>query len=317
MKKIHISDNDLDGVSALFLSNLAFKKEELKVIASTTRAIDSLVESIVENEWDKETLLIITDLSIDSRQLADKIDRKVKEGYSIALIDHHPTAFWLNDYSWATVVNVENGEKTSATTMYLDFLKQQHALKESSIVDDYAELVRSYDTWDWWYVGVEVEGKIVPNYRSKRLNDLLYIVGKDYFEKMVLEKLNSKIDAFHLDEKEEFLLDIEQYRIEEYIEKKKKELKVIPFVLDKEYQTAVIIAETHVSELGNVICREREDVDFVSMIDVGKGKISFRASKSHVDVSVVAKAFDGGGHASASGCDLNETTIPVFLKPFL
>lgn len=320
MKKYHISDNDLDGVSALDLSELAFG-EEVTTVASTTRTIDPMVQDFVENQWDKDTLLIITDLSIDSRELADAIDEKVKEGYQIVLIDHHPTAFWLNDYSWATVVNVENGVKTSATTMYLDYLNQNHDFINTQMILDYTQLVREYDTWDWFYVGIEVNGVKQPNYRSKRLNDLLYIIGEKKFRHMVVEKLSDPRHCnflFSLSEKDEYVLDVEQYRIEAYIKQKKEEMKVIPFTLnDREYQVAVMTTERYHSELGNAICRDFEHVDFVAMSEVGRMKISFRASKSDVDTSVVAKHFGGGGHAPASGCGLNGTTMPIFLQPLL
>lgn len=312
----HISDNDLDGVSALYESELAFG-ENVKTVASNSRKIDEVVQKYVEKKWDKDTLFIITDLSIDSRALADAIDQKVKDGYHMLLIDHHPTAFWLNEYSWATVVNEENGVKTSATQMYFDYLVQNGHLPKTQVVADYVELVRQYDVWDWWYVGIEVNGERVPNYRSKRLNDLLWIIGRNMFRDMVLEQLKEPThDLFTFSEKAEYLLDVEQHRIEEYIKLKKGEMKIIPFVFEqREYQVAVMSADKYTSELGNVICKEREDIDFVVMLDVGKKRISFRASKEDVNTGVIAKSFGGGGHAPASGCDLDENTVPLFLAP--
>lgn len=320
MNVYHISDNDLDGVSALYLSELTFPKENLKVIRSRTRTIDKMVKEFVENKWDKNTLFVITDLSIDSQELAELIDQKVKEGYQMKLIDHHPTAFWLNEYSWATVVNEENGVKTSATSMYFDYLKEHHGLDVTDLLADYVELVRQYDTWDWFNVGLIVNGEKVPNERSKRLNDLLYIVGKDRFRESVLEKLQNDPDyeSFSFTEKEEYILDVEQYRIEEYIASKEKQMKTTEFTLDeRSYQVGLIIGENYHSELGNAICREHPEIDFVVIMDVGRHKISFRATKTDVDVSVVAKHFGGGGHAPTAGCPLNENSIPVFLQPLL
>jgi oligoribonuclease NrnB/cAMP/cGMP phosphodiesterase (DHH superfamily) len=311
----HISDNDWDGVSALYVSELAFG-ETVKTVASNVRKIDEVVQKYVENKWNKDTLLLITDLSIESKELADVIDQKVREGYSMLLIDHHPTAFWLNEYSWATVTNVDNGVKTCATTMLYDYLVKNGYLSKTAIVNDYVELVRQYDTWDWWYVGVEVNGEMQPNYRSKKINDLLWIIGRKSFGDRVLSALKSDGDVFNLTEREEYLLEVEQYRIDEYIKKKKAEMKLAPFSFEgREYQMAVMVADKYVSELGNVICKEREDIDFAVMIDIGKLKISFRATKEDVNTGLIAKSFGGGGHAPASGCDLDVVTTPVFLQP--
>lgn len=321
MRAYHISDNDFDGVSALYLSERAFG-ENVVMVASTTRTIDPMVQEFVENVWDKDTLFIITDLSIDSKELADAIDQKVKEGYQMALIDHHPTAFWLNEYEWATVENVQDGVKTSATSMYADYLEKEHDLYRSPIINDYVELVRKYDTWDWFNVGVVENGKQVPEVRAKRLNNLLYMIGEDSFADMVISKFNQghgvQGKKFELDKEQEYLLNAEQHRIEEYIKAKKEEMIIVPLTFSgRTYQVSLFSAEQYNSELGNEICRTYEEVDFVAMSNVGRGSISFRASKPDVDVSVVAKLFGGGGHAPAGGCDLNSETAPHFLMPLL
>lgn len=167
MKSYHISDNDLDGVGCLYLGELAFS-EDSTFIASPTRDIDEMVREFIHNEWDKETLLIITDLSV-GEEVAVEIDQKVQEGYQAVLLDHHPTALELNKYDWATVkITNEEGEKVSGTSLFLQYLNENHNFMNTRMILQFTELVRSYDVWDWAKTG---------NQQAKRLNDLLYMLA--------------------------------------------------------------------------------------------------------------------------------------------
>lgn len=309
MKAYHISDNDLDGVGSLYLSELVFTKDST-FIAAPTRNIDGMVRKFMGN-WDKDTLLIITDLSV-SEEVAIEIDNRVKEGYQAVLLDHHPTALALDKYEWATVkIQNEEGEKVSATSLHLQYLNENHNLLYTRMILQFTELVRSYDCWDW---------KITGNQNAKRLNDILYIVGRDRFRTLMLNKLTDPMHhlKFEFNELEEYLLDVEQERIQLYVQDKEKQMKVITFLQHgREYKVGVLTVERYHSELGNILCTKYPELDFVAMTDLTFKKISFRANKPSIDVSIVAKEFDGGGHPPAAGCSLNPVTSATFLLPLL
>jgi len=311
VKIFHISHDDLDGVGALQLTKLAFSPEQILGTKPTPiKNIDKDVEKFVRTKWEKDTLFIISDLSVNE-EVAKLIDKKVQEGYQVQLIDHHPTALWLMEtYDWATVIP-ENGQKTCATQLYLNYLVEKGYLTPSSIIKDYVELVRSYDVWDWY----------PDNLRAKELNDLLYIIGRNSFDEFVLARLQNdslKEETFSFGEKEVYLLEVEQTRIEKYIKQKEKELTKVHHTIDgRDYLVGVIAIENYHSETGNDLCRKEEDMDFIAMVDVGKQKISFRTIKEDVNVSLIAKFFGGGGHPKSSGCTLYEETISLFLNPIV
>lgn len=123
---------------------------------------------------------------------------------------------------------------------------------------------------------------------------------------------------FKFNKLEEYLLDVEQERIQLYVEDKKKQVKVIQFLLnERTYTIGVLTVERYHSELGNILCTQYPEFDFVAMTDMTFKKISFRANKTDVDVSVVAREFNGGGHPPAAGCALTPVTAEVFLSPLI
>ena len=84
------------------------------------------------------------------------------------------------------------------------------------------------------------------------------------------------------------------------------------------------VQQYEIEDLANfsVSLRDSEVGVFIREIEKGFFKISLR-SKSFVDVSAVAKQFDGGGHIRASGCryqgnyqDLVDELLKVLEKHF-
>lgn len=319
-KIVHISHDDWDGEGALHLSALAYEGKyplSLRALSLHQNAegwtqVEIHLHDFVLNHWTKETHLVVTDVSFRD-EIAQLIQQKVEEGYSFALIDHHKTAEWLGEkYEWATVISEINGEKTCATSLYLTHLWEQEQFYQYRQLAHYVELVRQYDTWAWTVTGEE-------GISSKRINDLLFIIGRKEFAQIILQELRDESKfhkKFELPEKVTYLLDVEQYRIEQYIERKAKQLRKFPQTInDREYLVGGVFLENYHSEAGNALCNLNTDIDFVVMVDAGKEKLSFRTIKEDVDVSAIAKTFKGGGHPKASGCSFNKETKELFVMP--
>ena len=84
---------------------------------------------------------------------------------------------------------------------------QQHASK-TELLDEYVELVRLFDTWDWFHEN---------NLKAKRLNHLYYLIPHEEFKETILETLresyHTENQEFTFTDKHEILLEAEEKRL--------------------------------------------------------------------------------------------------------
>lgn len=302
MQKILLSHNDLDGVSCGILAKFAFK-ENVEVHYHSVNSLDYHVEQLLDQQdLDKE--VYITDLSVNKENEA-KLEKFYKNGGQIRLIDHHKTALHCNQYEWGIVkVEEKEGKLASATSLLYSYLVENNIISSHPILDEYVELVRQYDTWEW---------EKNENIQAKRLNDLLYMQSIEEFEASMLDRLFT-FDHFTFSEFEEKILDIEEKKTDRYIRRKKREL-VQSFLGD--VCIGIVHAESYHSELGNELGKEHPHLDCISILNMGNKKISFRTIHDHTDVSEIASRYGGGGHAKAAGCSLTIDAYKEFVeKPF-
>lgn len=328
-KVVHVSHDDLDGESPLILSRIAFSDKALITRACSYDKVDEIVMDLIENEVDKEnTIMFITDISVQPENLK-KIHELNEEGYRIFMIDHHDAkeGVPVEKYShWMKLDQVyPDGRGTAATGMYYDFLVEHGFLQRTAIMDDYVELVRLYDTWEWDDETDDV-WQMERNVRAKRLNDFYFMGNRKEFSDETITSLTDVSQGvpalFKFDPHVEYMLDKEDARIADFVQKKSKQMKVFKGLVDgtdRVYSYGVIIAETYQSELGNYICKNNlETIDFVVMIDVGRAKMSLRSNKAKdVNVGAIARTVGGGGRAQTAGCPLNSKTMYLFLEQFL
>ncbi|MNV33148.1 Oligoribonuclease NrnB [compost metagenome] len=243
------------------------------------------------------------------------LERKVKEGYTVFLVDHHKTALGLNIYPWARVALDISGLKTSATSyllhLYTVSLLDFHP---NPLLSQYAELVRLYDTWEW------SEKPSASSSLAKDLNDLLYLVDLKTYADMLLEHMNGAsygVD-FYLPRRAELVLEPERARISAYLKKKVKQVtKGNVTIAGKTYYVGVVSAESYISELGNDLCKKNEDLDFIAIVNFDRSRISLRTIRD-IDMSFIAQCFAGGGHEKAAGFSLKGNyDTSVFINLFL
>lgn len=319
-KILHISDNDLDGGACLKLTSHRFSELNIDVKQFKTylRNPDKLIRKVVEKEWDTDSLLFITDTVISDAELAGLINEKSKTGHQIRFVDHHASSLWLNQYNWATVIVEEDGKKASAASLLFDMLVAEFSLEKSPFLIDFIELVRQYDTWEWFDKGIEKNGTIEPNFRAKQLNDFFFMVHTQEFEDIFNKLHLSGANVFEFPQEIQYLLTIEEKRISAYLKRKKSEVKPqLCTIGHRAYSFGVVSAESYASELGNYLCEDFEELDFIAIVDIGKKKIRLRSRKDNIDVEKIAAVFGGGGHAKASGLDLSTQTNEIFLTPLM
>ncbi|WP_102347151.1 DHH family phosphoesterase [Bacillus sp. Marseille-P3661] len=294
------TDSDLDGMGCSLLAKIAFG-EQVDVEYCTYRNLNYRVKKFLSNPEGINAMVYITDLSVNEEN-EKAFEGRYKKNKNIQMIDHHATALHFNKYEWGIVKpEYETGHKTSATSLFYDYLKEKQLITPEQSLNEFNELIRQYDTWEW-----EENENLV----AKQLNDLFSIIGRQQFEEQMLERLTAVTDSFFFTEGETLLLEVEEKKIERYIRSKNRQL-IQTFIND--FCVGIVHAESYHSELGNALNKRNPHLDMIVIINVGNKSVGFRTIHDHVDVSKFASTFGGGGHPKASGCSLTPETFKTFV----
>lgn len=307
MKVKLFTHTDLDGVGCAIVGRTAFK--DIEVTHCDYNNVNEKIKDFLENakvtDYDR---IFITDISVNE-ETAENLDLIFRGGVSgVQLVDHHKTALWLAEKypEWAHVrveetnlynaIESRNKVPSSGTTLFYKFLRDKHLpnVEFNQNLKSFSEVVRRYDTWEWH--------NVYNDDHPKKLNDLLYLIGR---EKFIKRFTSNPLPLFTSDEL--LLLEVEAHKINKYIFKKEFELKTISKVIDEiGYDIGIVFAEQYVSELGNELAERAPSLDFIAIIDMANNKVSLRGIHDYVDLSAIAKSFGGGGHPKASGFQFSE-----------
>lgn len=317
-----ISHTDLDGVGPSIVLQAYGIRHEADFVE--TRKVDEAVLARLAELLDNE-LLIITDLSV-SEAVAEEITKVNKEpnGRFVVLIDHHASALFLNDYAWASEIPHLDDIKMSATTLifkYLDeagYVVNPQSTEEDAEVIEYSpqqiavffdrlarfvENVRLYDTWDWHALKIQEAADLNTIFYARRRHEFI----KDRFHYILTGKLFTDAD--------ETYLNFSKDELRKVLKKKEKQMVIVKDYTLKGHDTSlnigVIETDSFVSELGNHLAEKFEgDIDCVFIVSLVKNRVSLRSIGKAVNLSEIAKHYNGGGHPNASGCDLSELGMP-------
>ena len=293
-----LSHTDLDGVGCGVLAKLAFG-DRIKIRYNSIASLNREVEWFLENE-ERNTHLFITDLSVNEEN-EKRLEEFYQTGGKVQLLDHHKTALHFNEYEWGHVVVEDNeGNLASGTSLFYEYLIENELIQTSNAIDEFVELVRQYDTWEW---------EKNNNQEAHRLNALFFLISIDEFEEKMVNRLQNS-DHFFFDEFEQKILDMEEDKVERYIRRKRRELVQTSI---GDYLAGIVYAESYHSELGNELGKEYPHLDYIAMLNMGGKRISLRTIHDHVDVSEVAGHYGGGGHAKAAGCSLTNEAYNQFV----
>lgn len=289
-----LSDTDLDGGSAVAVGMILFP--DMTYVTPQRDDINTtLKEAILSGKYNT---IIMTDCSPTGDETIELINKFVSEGNDFVLLDHHKTALGLNKYSWSKVKVETNGHKHCGAELFYEYLKEVGV--DVSQLTEFVELVRCYDTWDWFEKGVQ---------EAEKLNKLYWFLGLEKFIMNIAWKIFSKEPLF--DKEDEIILKTIDILDNQYITERKVMFETIEY---DGMKVGVLFTDRCVSQLGNIICRENPELDFCCLVDLNRGKCSMRSVVGKADVSLIAKKFGGGGHAQASGFTLNTKAKEGLLK---
>ena len=282
----HIADND--GVSPIILLKLVINEFDYKLleIYEVEDYVNELIDSGRYKEYDQ---IYITDLKL-TMESCEKIDNIEELKNKLLVFDHHQSNLFVNDFNFATViVKNEEGRMECGTSLFYKYLKNKYpnSILNNKIVSNYVELVRENDTWDYL-----IENEL----KAKKLGMLFSLYNRERYINSMLTNLKNNVDELFNSE-ENYLLSIEQERMNNYIESKKDK---VYFGKINNYEVGIVFAESYRSVLGNYLAKYYEDkVDFIIIINFDHG-ISYRTIKE-VNVGEFAQIYGGGGHQKAAG----------------
>lgn len=312
MDRIKIfTHTDLDGIGCTVLAYLAFGRDNVDVEYCDYKDVNEKVRNFYLNDKDKlYDAVYITDISVND-QVADAINMIYLLDGRWRLFDHHATALDLNKYKWCDVrvADKYSGIKNSGTDLFYKYLHNRryftkYNYRVQSNIARFAEVVRDYDTWRW----KEDSDLCYDGNICKQLNDLFHIYGIDKFIEWTLYNI-LELDAVpYFTEKDRALLEQKQKDIDNYVEIKSKEL--VTMIDNFGYSFGVVFADRYVSELGNCLSESNPGLEYIAMIDINRGTVSYRTVKDDIDLGgEIAHSFGGGGHRKAAGSTFNADDI--------
>lgn len=260
---LHISHNDLDGVSCGVLTKKFLR--EVDNIFCNYNEIDQILAEVNTAEYER---ILITDMSPGKRAF----ERLLGE-IEMIIIDHHESSVWLTE-----MTECIHDIKKSATLLTFEWLKDM-----GKDVEPYRELAECVNDFDMWHL---------KRKDSLQMNMLFMKLGVERY----MERFSRRpYSGFSTDE--QLIVELETERRDKYIHSATKS----GFALkDREgLDFFVVFAEEYSSELGNHIIKDLE-MDYVIIINMQRRKVSLR-SRPAVDVRRLAEQNGGGGHKNASG----------------
>lgn len=281
--------NDIDGMGNAILAKLAF--DSVDYVLCETFDLKKKVEEYFKNkkiyEYDK---IFITDLCLGEENLK-QIDEDEKLKGKFQIIDHHKT-YEDEKYTRFSFVQVKlknDHGLCCATSLFYEYLLNNNYLVRNDAIDEFVELTRQHDTWEW--------KNIYNNEKSRELAILFDAIGINGYIKFIYEKL-LKEQTFGYNEIERMLIDNKKIEISEAVEE----------YLDKIYYKNILDLKAGIifinyeyrNELAEYLRENKYDIDFVMMISLDRGVVSYRSTKDGVSVRKVAEYFGGKGHDKAA-----------------
>lgn len=281
--------NDIDGMGNTILAKLAF--DSVDYVLCETFDLKKKVEEYLKNkkiyEYEK---IFITDLCLGEENLK-QIDEDEKLKGKFQIIDHHKT-YEDEKYTRFSFVQVKLNNDHGlccATSLFYEYLLSNNYLVRNDAIDEFVELTRQHDTWEW--------KNIYNNEKSRELAILFDAIGINGYIKFIYEKL-LKEQTFEYNEIERMLIDNKKIEISEAVEE----------YLDKIYYKNILDLKAGIifinyeyrNELAEYLRENKYDIDFVMMISLDRGVVSYRSTKDGISVRKVAEYFGGKGHDKAA-----------------
>ncbi len=295
-------ENDIDGLGNIVLAKKAFKEIDY-ILSPSVASLESTFRHHLEdgslNAYDQ---IFITDLALANPSL-EMLAQNETLRKKVLIFDHHAAS--INDnlgiYDFTKIIEKDETGKRCGTDLFYEYLIKSGYLEKSPVLDDFVELTRLEDTWDW--KNAKERGQ-----KAHDLAILLNAIGIDDYISSMFAKVESTDSEI-------------TFTAEELagIEKEKREYRAllqslwesaeffddengIPYaILYSDYKYRNEIAE-YVRSL-----EDKKGIKYIIIVALEKGlagQKSYRSIEEDFDVNVIAETHGGGGHPQASSVNI-------------
>ena len=296
--------SDIDGLGNIILLKLAYNNIDYELCE--TFDINEKFEYYYNNKLlDNYDKIYITDLCLDKKHL-DMINDDSNIKAKIKLIDHHKSVEGFDSYDF-TRIKVKNEKGLCcATSLFYEYLVENDFLKANKALDKFCELTRRYDTWEW--------KNIYNDEMARNLSLVFESVGAEKYIDIMYKKLKSE-EIFEFSDVEQALIDSRKDKMLEKVESYVKNIVYKDMFGLK--AGIVFISYEYRNEVAQYLIDKDYDIDFVMLISVEHGTISYRSIRPGSNVRIVAENMGGKGHDSAAGSNLTKEQMESILNLIL
>ena len=307
LKTFIFTHNDLDGVGCGVIGKYYFPDAYVQY-CSYDNIDDTLLYFLSHNKNIlSEMRIIISDIYY--KQENSDITEMLRMAGELIICDHHATSAWLNNVNFQhnSIVNVIADSDVCGTKILFKILDDLYAMPDSTKIHKFVENVNSWDVWQWVKQLPETNDVVklkdaINHNMSFTLNGAVYFYGIENF-------VNKLLMYFHN------FIDFDDIVSEKLVEFNTKQINSVTDYIKTHYEyesehygkipyTIIKLNSPNIS-LASLLCKnamEPDDKFLAIYIDEDKDAISLRCNIEGIDLSVIAKECEGGGHKDAAGC---------------
>ena len=307
LKTFIFTHNDLDGVGCGVIGKYYFPDAYVQY-CSYDNIDDTLLYFLSHNKNIlSEMRIIISDIYY--KQENSNITEMLRMAGELIICDHHATSAWLNnvDFQHNSFVNVIADSDVCGTKILFKILDDLYAMPDSTKILEFVENINSWDVWQWVKQLPETNDVVklkdaINHNMSFTLNGAVYFYGIENF-------VNKMLMYFH------DFVDFDDIVSEKLVEFNTKQINSVTDYIKTHYEyesehygkipyTIIKLNSPNIS-LASLLCKnamESDDKFLAIYIDEDKDAVSLRCNVEGIDLSVIAKECEGGGHKDAAGC---------------
>ncbi len=303
MEKIIIfsHESDIDGMGSVVLSKIAFPNLTYILAPNVQDLEEKFRKSIDSKEIYNYDKIYVTDLALYNPAIGIVANDSILSK-KVLIFDHHKTAIneGYDKYDFSKIIEEENGNKRTGTDLYYEHLYSSNQITRTPILDDFVDLTRLEDTWEWKKAGER-------GVKAHDMAILFNIVGQEnYIERMVF-KIKSNDSTIEFTEEEKNLISKKKQEYQEYLKKMLEQgesfvdnngNKLIALFANYEYRNE--LAE-YVRALPN------NDSKYIIIVALDKGEYgqkSYRTLVDNFNVGDIAEEHGGNGHPEAASVNI-------------
>lgn len=296
-------ESDIDGLGSVVLGLISFNQLDYILCPNNEKLELKFRDYLEKGELDQYDNIYITDLALYDPSLSIVNESKLRN--KIHVFDHHQKSIddHMNRYEFTKIVEQDDKGKRCGTDLFYQYLKEYNLIGENKAIEEFVELTRLEDTWEW------KNSKIIGE-KAHDLAILFNAIGlEEYISRMTSKLLENPL-SFEFNDEEKNIIQIKK---DEYNKKLKSIMESTEYFFDEKQNKFGIVYASYQyrNELAEYIRENNnpENIKYFIIVAMDKGEFgqkSYRQIEEKFDVNEVAVMHGGGGHPGAAGVNITE-----------